>query len=39
MFPIFFDTYIYMSFYTRVYLQIYEWLLLDAEEVNANVIQ
>ena len=29
----------YMSFYTRVFLQLYEWILLDLEEVNADVIQ
>ena len=33
------DTYLYMSFYTRVNLQKYEWLLLDLEKVNDNVIQ
>ena len=33
------DTYIYLNFYTRLYLQLHEWLLLDLEVVNANVNQ
>ena len=33
------DTYKCMNFYTRVNLQLYEWLLLDLEEVNANDVQ